>query len=122
MSAGEWVRSEAEARGVGSQGAGCSRGLRCCHTIQVSFPRGNPVTCSGEDPAPATEVPRPASSPRAAQAGPLLSESGSRRGGWQAGFPRRRMPLLGGRGFCPTGSSKVLLRPRTTQEVAHILR
>lgn len=76
--------------GVGSQGAGCSRGLRCCHTIQVPS-RGNPVTCSGEDsgllplrspgPAPAHGLPGRA---------PLLSESGSRRGGWQAGFPRRR--------------------------------
>lgn len=76
--------------GVGSQGAGCSRGLRCRHTIQVPS-RGNPVTCSGEDsgllplrspgPAPAHGLPGRA---------PFLSESGSRRGGWQAGFPRRR--------------------------------
>lgn len=83
MSAGEWVHLEVSAQRtdsgeddpqtlklmgvVGSQGARCSRGLRCPHTTQVPS-RGNPVTCSGEDsrplplrspgPAPAHGLPR----------------------------------------------------------------
>lgn len=70
MSAGEWVRSEAEARG------GRLAGRRMFTWPQVlphdtgSFP-GKPSHLQWRGlRAPATEVPRPSSSPRAARAGP----------------------------------------------------